>query len=301
MSVDPPKIRLNYSSGALPQVQQRRVEPLVTNGPVRVKACRHGPMMYLAGDSYIGRSFDLYGEFAESEMALLKQFIPEHGVCVDAGANIGAHTVFFGKAVGAYGRVISFEPQRGIYHLLTGNLALNGLLNVEAEHAGVGGHAGFVTVPRWNYDLEQNFGGQRLREYEGAGDRVRVIPIDDLGLTQCDLIKVDVEGMELETLHGAHQTIQRCAPVIYMENNQRIRSVALLRHLMNLGYRLYWHGTFFYNPKNFFASQNNIFGRTVDSNILCLPARISDDFVHPTEDHLFQAFNDPTYWPFNWE
>jgi hypothetical protein len=43
------------------------------NQHLRVKRCRHGVMMYLANDIYIGRSLDIYGEFCEAEMRLLGQ------------------------------------------------------------------------------------------------------------------------------------------------------------------------------------------------------------------------------------
>src|SRR4051794_21224650 len=98
--------------------------PLFDRPPVRLKACRHGAMMYFAGDQYVGRSFDLYGEFSEGETALFAQVLKPGMTAIDAGANIGAHTVYFAKAVGPEGRVHAFEPQRRVYYLLCGNVSL---------------------------------------------------------------------------------------------------------------------------------------------------------------------------------
>jgi len=95
-------------------------------------------MMYLANDKFIGRrSLDAYGEFCELELYLLRQIIKPGMTVVEAGANIGTHTVAFAKAVGATGRVLTFEPQRTVFHMLCGNLALNGLSNVQAINGGL--------------------------------------------------------------------------------------------------------------------------------------------------------------------
>ena len=92
-------------------------------------------MIFNVHDQHIGRSLDLYGEWAESELELLGLFIKPGDLVVDVGANIGTHTVFFAQRAGATGQVYALEPQRIVFQSLCANLALNGLLNVRAFHA----------------------------------------------------------------------------------------------------------------------------------------------------------------------
>lgn len=73
---------------------------ILEHGPVRLKACRYGPLLYWITDTYIGQSLDMYGEFSEGETALLRQIIRPGATVVEVGANIGAHTVCLAKAVG---------------------------------------------------------------------------------------------------------------------------------------------------------------------------------------------------------
>ena len=244
---------------------------LLEVGDLRLRPCRYGVMLYSLNDIYIGRSLDLYGEYIESEMALYKQLVKPGQVVVDAGANIGTHAVFFGRAVQPGGFVVAFEPQRVIFQMLCANVAVNGLRNVDARRAAVGAEPGALRVPPWDYSRETNFGSVRL-EAEGPGEPVEVVPIDRLKLPRCNLMKIDVEGMERDALLGARQTIETHQPTIYLENNAREKSPALIRTLTDFGYRLYWHLPRLFNPQNFRGVEENVLGNTVNVNMLCLPA-----------------------------
>ena len=58
---------------------------------------RYGRMLVNKNDIYIGRSLIEYGDFSLGEVQLFQQFVPPNGIVVEAGANIGAHTLFFAK------------------------------------------------------------------------------------------------------------------------------------------------------------------------------------------------------------
>src|SRR6185295_11683135 len=131
---------------------------LFEKAQLRQKPCRHGVMMYFANDEVIGRSLDLYGEFSESEIALFAQVLKPGMTVIDAGANIGTHTLFFANTVGARGRVFAFEPQRVIYQMLCGNVALNVHGNVMTVQAALGAAPGRIVVPRLDYAKGGDFG-----------------------------------------------------------------------------------------------------------------------------------------------
>jgi len=243
---------------------------LLESGNLRLKICKHGPMMFLANDTHIGRSLDMYGELSEPEIELFRQYLRSGMVAVDVGANIGTHAVCFGRAVGASGRVFAFEPQRALHQILCGNLALNGCRTVVAEHKALGARPGSVLVPWLDYAREANFGGLELGSWTD-GETVPLVTLDSYELTACHLIKVDVEGMERDVLEGASATIARHQPVLYVENNKPERSEALIRWLLVNHYRPYWHLPPMFNPKNYFGETKNVFGITISANMLCVP------------------------------
>jgi FkbM family methyltransferase len=236
----------------------------------RVKPCRHGLMMYNINDRYIGGALHHYGEFSQGEIDLFAKIVAPGQTVVDAGANIGAHTVWFCRAVGPGGRVHAFEPQRVIFQALCGNLALNSFQNAHAHHAALGERNGSIRVDTPDYSLENNFGGMPLGQW-GAGEEVPLTRIDALALENCHFIKIDVEGMEQAVIAGAARTIARHRPVLYVENDRPENAAALIAQLRALDYSLYWHCPPYFNPDNFARNPVNRFGDIASRNMLCLP------------------------------
>ena len=199
----------------------------------RLKDCRHGRMLFLKRDVYIGRSLDVYGEFSELEGELFAQLLQPGAVVIEVGANIGAHTVHLAKLVGPQGAVLAFEPQRVIHQLLCANVALNELFNVHSFHAAAGRAPGSLKVPPLDYAAENNFGGLSLGG-ASTGEDVPVVTLDGFNLPAVRLLKVDVEGMEADVLLGARQLIARHRPVLYVENDRRDKSEALILSLIHI-------------------------------------------------------------------
>src|SRR5262249_40563429 len=144
-------------------------------------------------------------------------------------------TVFLARLVGAHGAIWAFEPQRVVFQLLCANVALNALSNVRTQQAAVGKAPGTITVPIINYAEADNFGGLSLGNWS-SGEEVPLVTIDSLNLPVCHVIKIDVEGMEGETIAGAEQTIRRFRPVLYVENDRLESSAALIRQILALDY-----------------------------------------------------------------
>ena len=242
-----------------------------TNGFNRCVPGREGYLVYNDNDEYVGRSVGLYGEYGEYEAQLLRQVCPAGGVAVEVGANIGTLTLVLSKAAGPTGFVYAYEPQRVVFQTLCANLAVNSIVNADARHAAAGAANGHVLIPDIDYATPNNFGGVELGAFD-TGRKVRKVRLDDdLEPERLDLLKIDVEGMELEVLQGAATLIGRHRPILYVEDDRIEQSEALLRHIMGLDYRLYWHAVPLYNPENFFSERENFFGGTVSVNVLCVP------------------------------
>jgi FkbM family methyltransferase len=204
----------------------------------------YGKLMYLTTDVYMGRMLRDHHQYSEGEVRLFRQILTAGDIVFEVGANIGVHTVPIAQMVGSDGAVFALEPQLKLYYMLCGNLALNNLDNVNALNMAASDATEPMIVPDVDYDLPNNFGGLSLRPPGSQGRQVNTICLDNtIGmLSRLKLLKVDVEGMELQVLRGATQIVKKFRPFLYVENDRPKQSEELLSFMMRkLEYRLYWH------------------------------------------------------------
>jgi hypothetical protein len=76
--------------------------------------------------------------------------------------------------------------------------------------------------------------------------------------------------MERAVLGGAIETIARCQPFLYVENDRARQSADLVRFIDELGYAMYWHRKPLYNPRNYLGNSTNVFGNIHSHNMLCV-------------------------------
>ncbi|MCC8961938.1 FkbM family methyltransferase [Bradyrhizobium sp. Pear76] len=230
-------------------------------------ASNHGTMIVNRNDYNVTGSGGAYGvgyqilngsSFDASEvgfmLALLnrrRQYFGDGVVAIDGGANIGVHTVEWARHMHGWGRVLSFEAQEIVYYALAGNIVINNCLNARAKLAALGEHDGELIVPQPDYFAHASFGslelrertntesiGQRISYDPSSGSTVPMVRIDSLRLDRADLFKLDVEGMELDVLRGARQTLQDRRPILLIEVIKSDQ--AAIRGLLDaLGYRYF--------------------------------------------------------------
>ena len=155
------------------------------------------------------------GTFYELKELLALQAIFPHGGCfVDIGANVGNHSLFAAQHLGA-AKVIPFEPNPRAYDLLVQNVLVNGLSKViDLQFLGVGlsdAHSGGFAMEK----RDRNLGGARMLEGEGDLDVYRADEV--LADVTPDMIKIDVEEMEMQVLAGLSGVLDRCRPVLLVE------------------------------------------------------------------------------------
>jgi FkbM family methyltransferase len=136
------------------------------------------------------------------------------GTFVDAGASIGFVTV---RAARRAERVVAVEPHPVRFAYLERNVNLNGLTNVTCVNCALGSARGTVTM----FDLDPTLGPHPvdISTNPGRGSRfdVDVRPLDELVSEPVAMLKVDVEGAELEVLRGARNLLAQ-RPVVYVES-----------------------------------------------------------------------------------
>jgi FkbM family methyltransferase len=214
---------------------------------------RFGRMHVLQGDTVIGRSLRLYGEFAGDEVDSILSLVGPGDHVLDLGANIGVHSLALARKVGPSGQVIAVEPQRYPFQLLCANVTMNQLTTVHCLRAAVGDEVSTCEVPVLDPRSAHNAGATEVTvagSGSGESDRVALITVDALNLSRCNLIKVDTEGFEDRVIAGARTTIETLRPALYVEVHDREKLRLLVAVLRPFGYQLALHHTHFYRSAN---------------------------------------------------
>ena len=240
-----------------------------------IVSTQYGRMRIIDSDKTVSRALALYGEWAMDELSLLAQIISP-GMCVlDVGAFIGTHSLAFSGFAGKKGRVYSFEPRKEIYEILSENLALNNCENVTALNIGLDEKEKNLVLQSINLNELVNFGGLSLDSdfcsLSSETYQIHISTIDGLGIEKVDVIKLDVEGMERSVLDGAIEVISRDRPVVFCECNSLSSGYEILEFCQAQQYETYWFLASAYNPNNFNAIKENIFGVAKELALLLVP------------------------------
>ncbi len=206
------------------------------------------PIFCVPGD-HIGDSIfidGLYeGALLQSAFSTLLAGRAQHfaeSACLDIGANIGNHSVFFADR---FARVIAVEPNPIFCMAFRATIALNGLSNVALFECGFGSEAGRFAYRQASY---ANLGASQFiiaGESASAKDRpqleIRIGDdvVDSLDIPRLGLIKIDVEGLELAVLTGLRRTLRSQDPVVMFEAHpevDRTGAEATLEFLRTLGF-----------------------------------------------------------------
>jgi FkbM family methyltransferase len=172
---------------------------------------------FVANDLDIIQRHHLRGAFYEQEeLAIIAEYFNPGDFFVDAGANVGNHTVYVAKFLKPGGMMV-FEPNPEAVAILRANISLNDLCEiVDVSRLGVGLSDGPGAASLKH--LEHNLGGTRLITGADNADAVPLATADSMiGERRVDFMKIDVESMEMTVLAGLKATIARSRPRIFIE------------------------------------------------------------------------------------
>ena len=139
------------------------------------------------------------------EIPQILAFCKRRRACVQAGGNAGLWPRALAQR---FGMVYTAEPDRTLFHCLVHNVTAD---NVVFLNAALGANFGRVALDRSLWP--ENAGALKCA---GPGT-IPTLTIDALGVEDCDLIQLDIEGAELFALQGGEKTIRHCRPAIVIE------------------------------------------------------------------------------------
>ena len=147
-------------------------------------------------------------------------------VCLDIGANVGAHTLVMARAAGPAGRVIAFEPHPELARRLRENIGLNAYRQVDVVEAAISdkdGNAAFFGFEPGAFRQ----GISSLVPDERAKHELSVATLDGaslarrFGLERLDFVKIDVEGHDAVVVRALLETLERYRPLVIFEYRKR--------------------------------------------------------------------------------
>lgn len=198
--------------------------------------------IHLYTKNFIDASIYYTGDYENYLKVHYQKYIHPGDTVLDAGANIGFHSLFFAQLTGETGKVIAFEPIPINYNALMKNIALNDFPQVIANNIALGNEN--CTLKIHIDRTAQNPGAFNLLEDGEKNCSVICEKGDDFltkhRINKVNFIKIDVEGYELEVVKGLKDTISKDRPVINFEydsayqirnHHQKNEIFAFLRNL----------------------------------------------------------------------
>ncbi len=198
--------------------------------------------------NFIDWSTYYFGAYAENELQFFADVLKNKpdAVVLDIGGNIGHHSLYLSTISGV---VHAFEPYEKVLTSFRNKAAINKVKNLHIHPYGMGDSdelLTFYTPGDCNAGTGSFVGndntGEKINLQVRNADKV----VGEINLDRVDLIKIDVEGFELNVLRGLKETLNKFKPVLFFEWSLNERdSCSDLAHVLPAGYEVY---RFSYRP-----------------------------------------------------
>jgi FkbM family methyltransferase len=217
----------------------------VISPPAIILADVQGLKIYAESKSVLGIIFAVKGSYEEETTHLFSEVVKEGMTVLDIGANIGYYSLLAGRQVGKLGKVFAFEPWKESFALLEKNIDVNGFKNIKPIAKAVSHQCGRQRLFLGNDPLVHSLSARAGKDYI----EVDVTTVDEFVCEEnisVDLIKVDVEGLEMEVLEGMADTICKNPSlklIVEFAPLQLMRSgcspIVFLEKLRSFGFKIY--------------------------------------------------------------
>lgn len=175
-----------------------------------------------------------FGEMEPEQTAAMTAMIKPGDVLFDIGANVGYYSILASRLVGENGRVVAFEPLPRNVDFLERHIELNDAGNVTVQRLALSDKRGMSRFTTGQNSAMGHIGKDGELEVETVSlDEV----VAELGITP-DVIKMDVEGSEMDVFRGGEETLKRAKPSIFLSTHSDELRTSCLSFLQGLGYKV---------------------------------------------------------------
>ncbi|GHB37294.1 FkbM family methyltransferase [Mongoliitalea lutea] len=191
----------------------------------------------------IGWTLFFFGEYEKLTNKILLDYVKEGDVVIEAGANIGTETLLISKLVGAEGKIFAFEPSPHVFEKLTCNVKLHTIYNnVQLFDCALGEEDSTITF----YVFPKKYHNSGIGGKYSNWENTIPITVPQLSLdswaakhqpNRIDFIKMDIQGAELDLLHGSSKLISTYRPKIFLEAQEN--QAKLFEFLTNKSYTVH--------------------------------------------------------------
>ena len=219
---------LKAAFAALFKIKLTDISKLLFRSPFTVKKIpvQGISMIVSTQDMAISKPILWLGEYEQGVTQVLLKFLQEDTNFLDVGANIGYFSLIASKKC-SLGKVFSFEPDPTNYDLLKSNIALNSLNNIRPYNLALSDRDENLYFSSMGFD--QNLGArftaketatltQHSLPQAKAPTQIKAVAFDQFLLNEkINIIKIDVEGFELNVLRGMKEMLSQQHPLIITE------------------------------------------------------------------------------------
>jgi FkbM family methyltransferase len=179
-----------------------QIEPLLFRNGLKLTS-PSGAHQYLSTREWIGRHVIMHGSFEPKTLLKCAELLNNGGILLDIGANIGMHSLYLSKINNV--KVYSVEPSAHNFQLLLTNIALNNASNIYPLNIGLSKTDSFAYLDKSQAD---NTGSVQVVDSDTGNNSylIRLTTlfqlVNYLKLGRIDLLKIDVEGFEMNVFEG---------------------------------------------------------------------------------------------------
>lgn len=177
-------------------------------------------MIYLKPHDHIQKTILWYGFYEKESILTWEKFVKPDSVVIDIGANIGYYSLVAAN-IAKTCAVHSFEPVTENFLALENNIKLNELTNVVVNNVGI---SDVETSAKFFISSDENIGMSGMKpaeNFSGISEIKQVTTLDNYvavnNLPKVDLIKIDIEGNEMNALKGMANVLKKYKPVLFIE------------------------------------------------------------------------------------
>ena len=177
------------------------------------------------------KQFGIENTLLRNSFKLLDTYYPNRNdlIVLDVGANFGYLATVWAHSISKHGKTMAFEPNKNLYNCIKKTIEANeSQHNFEVYNLAVGATDGSITLNVSDFSSNKNKMDDSVGSYE-----IAMVTLDSfiIETQEVHLLKIDVDGIELDILQGAKNMLQKHRPIVIVETNNDNRIISFFKNL----------------------------------------------------------------------